>query len=109
MPAALFTVSAAGTARDADTSGFLERLLDDLGWHPDLAAAFAGGAPLPREGAFVRFVRHLGHARGARPVRGLHTNWTDVRAFADAVANSIATAAVSAERTASHAPGVDQP
>jgi len=102
VPAALFTVSTAGAVRDIDPGGFFERLVADLDWSPDLAAAFAGGEPLPREGVLAWFARELGYARNKPPSDAVRTGWTDVRRFADEIARAVATAAVTAERTQPH-------
>jgi menaquinone-dependent protoporphyrinogen IX oxidase len=102
VPAALFTVSTSGLVRDIDPGGFLEQFLADVDWCPDLAVAFAGGEPFPREGRLVRFARRSGYAPRDRPLQPLRTDWADVRAFADEVAASVATAAVTAERTEPH-------
>lgn len=105
VPAALFTVSTSGSALDIDPGGFYARLCADLGWCPDLAAAFAGGEggePLPREGVLVWLARELGYAGTRPPSDALRTSWTDVRQFADEIARAVATAAVTAERTQPH-------
>ena len=107
VPAALFTVSTSGSVRDIDPGGFFERLVADLDWSPDFAAAFAGGEPLPREGVLVQLARELGFAGNRPPSAALHTSWTDVRRFADEIARAVATAAVTAERTQPHIPTGD--
>ena len=105
VPAAVFTVSTSGSVRDVDPGGFLEQFVNDVGWCPDLAAAFAGGDPLPPEGKVIRFARHIGIAPRERSVRALRTDWIDVQAFADDVAQRVATAAVAAERAEPHVSG----
>lgn len=62
VPSVLFTVG-----------GFFERLVGDLHWSPDFAAAFA-----------------------------LHASWSDIRRFADEIARAVAGAAVTADRTQPH-------
>jgi len=91
VPAALFTVSTSGSAREVDPGGYLEQLVSAIGWAPDFAAAFAGGDPLPRIGKLVWFVRQMSSVGEQRT---LHTSWTDVRQFADEVAKAVATAVV---------------
>jgi len=102
VPAALFTVSTSGSVQDDDPGGFLEPFLRDVRWHPDLAAAFAGGEPFPQKGRLVRFARRLGYLPEQRPAPSLLASWIDVHAFADEVAKAVATAAVTAERTEPH-------
>ena len=72
VPAALFAVSCSSSRRDLDPGDFLEQFVDRVGWRPDLAAAFAGRAG------------------------------PGLQRFADEVATTVATAAVTAERTEPH-------
>jgi menaquinone-dependent protoporphyrinogen oxidase len=102
VPTALFTVSASGSARDTDPGGHLEHLLRSARWRPDLAAAFAGGSPFPREGMLVRFARSLGYVPPGPTLAAISTDWIDVERFADEVAVSLARAAVTDERTEPH-------
>ncbi|HSD87980.1 MAG TPA: flavodoxin domain-containing protein [Kofleriaceae bacterium] len=102
VPSALFTVSASGSVHDIDPGGFFEQLVTGLDWSPDLAAAFAGGEPFPAEGLLVRVARELGYAPNTPSRDALRTSWTDVRQFADEIAQAVATAAVTAERTQPH-------
>ncbi len=100
LPSALFTVSESGAVRDPDPGGFLADFLRTVDWQPDLAAAFAGGEPLPREGILLRLAKSV--ANRPRSAAALRTDWTDVQRFADAIADELANAAVSAERTEPH-------
>lgn len=102
VPTALFTVSAAGSARDTDPGRFLENLLRSARWRPDFAAAFAGGSPVPRDGMLVRLARSLGHVSPGPTLAAIATDWIDVERFADEVAVSLARAAVTDERTEPH-------
>ena len=102
VPSALFTVSRSGTLRDHDPGGFLEQFLSDVAWQPDIAAAFAGGEPFPREGVLLRlaaWIRNFGTPPEPAAVR---TDWTDVQRFADAIAIELANAAVTAGRSELH-------
>jgi menaquinone-dependent protoporphyrinogen IX oxidase len=72
VPAALFLVRSSGSHRDVDPSSLLEQFVDNVGWRPDLAAAFADRAG------------------------------PGLKRFADEVATTVATAAVTAERTEPH-------
>ena len=106
VPAALFTVSKAGTLRDHDPGGFLEQFLRRVAWKPDLAAAFAGGEPFPRKGVLLRLADWMGHPGPSQGAGAFRTNWTEVEGFADAIAAGLANAAVVADRTEPHdAPG----
>ena len=101
VPSALFTVSKSGTARDRDPGGFLEQFLRSVAWHPDVAAAFAGGEPFPRDGLLLRLATSMGYTTApAGPA--IKTNWTDVEHFADTIATELAGAALTAERTEPH-------
>ena len=102
VPSMLFTVSRSGTIRDWDPHGFLEEFSHAIGWQPDLAAAFAGGAPFPRRGLIGRFARWLGFPGAPRDDAALRTSWTDIEHFADVIATMLAGAAVTAERTEPH-------
>ena len=107
VPSALFTVSQPGTLRDHDPGGFLEQFLRRVAWQPDLAAAFAGGEPFPREGVLLRLKAWMGSTGAPPDSAALRTNWTDVQRLADAIAIELANAAVTAERSEPHrvAPG----
>lgn len=96
VPAALFTISTSGAARDQDPGGFLAQFVRATRWQPDFAAAFAGGEPLPREGWLVRLI---GRGRDWQQIEAVRTDWVDVDRFADRIATELARAAVSAERT----------
>jgi menaquinone-dependent protoporphyrinogen IX oxidase len=100
VPTALFTVSSSGTVRDHDPGGFLEQFLRSVTWLPDLAAAFAGGAPFPREGVLQRLAAWTGDGGPSRAA--LRTDWTNVEGFADAIATELASAAVLADRSEPH-------
>ena len=102
LPSALFTVSKSGTLRDHDPGGFLERFVSKVAWQPDLAAAFAGGEPFPREGMLLRTAAWLGYRGAPQETAALRTNWTDVQRFADAIAIELAKAAVTAHRSEPH-------
>ena len=101
----VFTVSKSGTLRDQDPGGFLEQFLRRVGWAPNLAAAFAGGEPFPREGLLLRLATRMGDPGALNEGGGLRTNWTDVQHFADAIATELANAAVTAERSEPHDAG----
>lgn len=75
VPSALFLVSTTGALGD----GFRRQFLGDVGWQPDLAAAFSPDSE-------------------ASPPSAM-----DVGAFADAIAADLANAAVTAERSEPHA------
>jgi menaquinone-dependent protoporphyrinogen IX oxidase len=100
LPTALFTVSDSGSVRDHDPGGFLEQFLRTVAWLPDLAAAFAGGEPFPREGVLQRLAAWTGDGGPTRSA--LRTDWTNVEGFADAIATELAKAAVDADRTEPH-------
>ena len=102
VPAALFTVSKSGTLRDHDPGGFLEQFLRAVAWKPDLAAAFAGGEPFPREGVLLRLAEWMGLPGPSQGAGAFRTNWTEVEGFADAIAIELASAAVAADRTEPH-------
>jgi len=104
LPSALFTVSKSGTLRDHDPGGFLERFLRRVAWQPDIAAAFAGGEPFPREGVLLRLTTWMGYPGAPQEGAASRTNWTDVQRFADAIAIELASAAVTAERSEPHPP-----
>lgn len=105
VPSALFTVSSAGTLRDHDPGGFLEKFLRTVQWQPTVAAAFAGGEPFPREGLMLWLARRREHQGISQTHHAFRTDWIDVERFADAVAIELAGAAVTAERTEPHATG----
>jgi menaquinone-dependent protoporphyrinogen IX oxidase len=102
VPSALFTVSKSGTIRDRDPGGFLAQFLATVAWQPDVAAAFAGGAPFPRDGLLLRLATSIGHHARSHEGPTFRTNWTDVEQFADTVATELAGAALTAERTEPH-------
>jgi menaquinone-dependent protoporphyrinogen IX oxidase len=104
VPTALFTVSTSGTERDVDPGGCIERFLRSARWQPDIAAAFAGGKPFPREGMLVRFGKRLGYLPPEGSLGAISTHWTDVERFGDAVAMGLAGVAVTEERTEPHVP-----
>jgi menaquinone-dependent protoporphyrinogen IX oxidase len=90
----LFTVSRSGTLRDHDPGGFLEQFLRRVEWQPDIAAAFAGGEPFPREGLLLRLAARIGYPGAPKEGAAFRTNWTDVQRFADAIATELANATV---------------
>ncbi len=104
VPSALFTVSDSGTLRDHVPSGFLDQFSRALDWHADLAAAFAGGEPHPREGMILRLVTWM-RSTPPRDNAAFRTAWTDVQQFADTIATELAGAAVTADRTEPHVIG----
>ena len=106
VPSALFTVSRSGTLRDHDPGGFLEKFLRSVAWKPELAAAFAGGEPFPREGVLLRVTAWIGYPGGPHDTAAFQTNWADVLQFADAIAIELADKAITAERTEPHAVGL---
>lgn len=103
VPSALFTVSKSGTLRDHDPGGFLEQFLRRAVWRPEIAAAFAGGEPFPREGILLRLKAWMGYPGAPPEGAAFRTNWIDVECFADAIAIELANAAVTAERSEPHA------
>jgi menaquinone-dependent protoporphyrinogen oxidase len=102
VPAALFTVSKAGTLRGHDPGGFLEQFMRTRSWRPVIAAAFAGGEPFPREGVLLRLREWMGTSGAPQEAAAFRTNWTDVRRFADTIAIELASAAVTADRSEPH-------
>lgn len=84
---AVFTVSVSGNPREGDPYGALADFVRVTGWHPALAAAFAGGEPLPRDGWLVRLI---GHERTPAEIAALRTDWIDVDHFADTIAIELA-------------------
>lgn len=105
VPSAFFTVSTSKTIRDHDPGGFLERFVDSVDWMPDIAAAFAGGEPFPRDGVIMRLATQMGYARAPHEGAAFRTDWVDVDRFADAIATELASAAVTAERSTPHLVG----
>lgn len=103
VPSALFTVSTSGKIRDHDPGGFLERFMNSVAWMPDIAAAFAGGEPFPREGVMMRLATHMGYTRAGREGVTFRTDWAGVDRFADEIATELASA--TAEQSASHLVG----
>jgi menaquinone-dependent protoporphyrinogen IX oxidase len=97
MPTALFTVSKSGTGPDHAPGGPLEQFLRRIGWQPQIAAAFAGGEPFPRQGVLARLASALGYAATSYEGNQRRTSWTDVRQLADAIAIELANAAATAE------------
>lgn len=89
LPTAFFSVSmaAASPAAGPDPSGYMASSFDDLGWHPRLAASFAGGLPYRKYGWFMRFVmKRISRAAGRTTDTSRDhefTDWTRVAAFAD--------------------------
>lgn len=92
MPTAFFSVSMAAARPDAgeDPDGYMHAMFDDLGWHPRLYAAFAGGLPYRKYGFFTRLVmrqisKSAGHTTDTSRNHEL-TDWAAVQRFADEVA-----------------------
>jgi menaquinone-dependent protoporphyrinogen IX oxidase len=102
VSAALFTVRASGSARDANPDGQLQHALRPDRWQPDVAAAFAGGSPFPRECMLGWLARNAGSMPPDLASAATATDWSAVARFADAVAVNLARAAVIAERTEPH-------
>jgi menaquinone-dependent protoporphyrinogen oxidase len=100
-PSALFSVSLSAV-EDTDearatTQRYIDDLLDDTGWNPNLKTSFAG-ALLYREYDFLtRMMMRLVMARGHHPTDTTHdtdyTDWDAVDAFAQRVAELVPAAA----------------
>jgi menaquinone-dependent protoporphyrinogen oxidase len=102
VPTAFFSVSmaAAPPSTNEDPSGYLAATFDQLGWHPTLRVAFAGGLPYRRYGLVTRFVmkriaRTNGHPTDTSRNHEL-TSWPAVERFADQVAALVSPAATRA-------------
>ena len=92
VPTAFFSVSMAAAKPDAgpDPEGYLARTFTQLGWHPVLATAFAGGLPYRSYNWFIRLVmKQIARSKGAPTDTSQNhelTDWSAVTAFADKVA-----------------------
>lgn len=92
VPTAFFSVSMAASNPDAgvDPEQYMLKTFAQLGWHPVLSAAFAGGLPYRRYNWVTRLVmkhvsRKAGHPTDTSRNHEL-TDWRRVTMFADKVA-----------------------
>lgn len=104
-PGAFFSVclSAGGPAARPDVArGYRDEFLQRTGWHPALAASFAGALRYPRYNPFVRFMMRLivGAAGGETDTSREYeyTDWDAVERFAEAFAARLPAGAHRAQR-----------
>jgi menaquinone-dependent protoporphyrinogen oxidase len=101
QPSALFSVSlvAAEDTDEARTTSqrYIDDLLDDTGWNPNLKVSFAGALQYREYDFMTRMMMRLLMARGHHPTDTSHdtdyTDWNAVDAFAERVAELVPAAA----------------
>ena len=94
MPSAFFSVCmAAAGATEADPGGYLARFAADSGWRAPRAIAIAGALKYRRYGWLTRQVMRAIAKRGGHATDTSrdheYTDWAQVDAFADAVADDL--------------------
>ncbi len=91
MPTGFFSVSMAATDGGTDPNGYLDTMVEGLGWRPAILAAIGGGLPYRRYNWALRFAmkqlsRVAGHPTDTSCNHEL-TDWDRVQLFAEDVAN----------------------
>lgn len=91
-PTAFFSVSGAAARPNAgaDPDGYLQDMFEEVGWRPTRSVAIGGALPYRKYGWLMRFImkriaRSAGHTTDTTRNHEL-TNWDDVRAFVDEIA-----------------------
>ena len=92
LPSAFFSVSlAALDTTDAGrraVQGYVDRFVQDTGWHPGKVALFAGALPYRKYGLFKRcMMRRIASSKGSPDTDTsrdyTYTEWADVKRFAE--------------------------
>lgn len=97
LPSAFFSVSLTASVEDeaerAVAEAVIEEFLVDTGWHPNLTAAVPGAVQYSKYGLVKRFVmKRISKKAGKETDTSRdheYTDWEDVEAFAESIANVI--------------------